>query len=166
VKKIVLLVILAGLALWYFDFSRRMTEQSIATAYQAQARAMNAMDAAYLCSHMASGYQSTEVLHGPRGTTTRTMGKDQACTQLTRMAGGMQKLGIAPGGMISPRYSIEIKHVELAANRKAATVEAVATMMVGDVLLMRSYGTEQLIRRVGRIQTLGSESETWVYGRH
>lgn len=164
-KKIILLAILAGLALWYFDFGRRMTEQSITAAYQEQARAMSVMDAAYLCSHMASGYQSTDVLHGPRGATTRTMDKDQACTQVTRMAEGMQKLGIAPGGMISPRYNIEIKHIELAANRKAAKVEAVATMMVGDVLLMRSYGTEQLIRRVGRIQTLSSETETWVYGR-
>jgi len=54
-KKIVLLAILAGLALWYFDFSRRMTEQSIAKAYQEQTHTMNVRDAAYLCSHMASG---------------------------------------------------------------------------------------------------------------
>jgi len=108
---------------------------------------------------------STEVLHGPRGTTTRTLDKGQACSHLMRMAAGMQKPGIAPGGMISPRYSIEIKRIELAANRKAAKVEAAATMTVGDVLLMRSYCTEQLIRCMGCIQTLDSESETWVYGR-
>jgi len=37
------------------------------------------------------------VLHGPRGTTTRTLDKGQACSHLMRMAAGMQKPGIAPG---------------------------------------------------------------------
>jgi hypothetical protein len=163
-KKIILLAILAGLAVWYFDFGRRMPERAITTAYQEQAR-HERDGCGLLCSHLADGYHATGVIHGSRETATRTLDKDQACTYVKRVGEGMQKLGIAPGGAISPRYSIEIKHVELAANRKAATVEAVATMMVGDVLLMRSHATEQLISRMGRIQTLDSQSETWVYGR-
>ena len=61
-KKIVLLVILAGLALWYFDFSRRMDETSIREVYREQIKATEAFNAEAICSRMANDYRIVDAV--------------------------------------------------------------------------------------------------------
>ena len=164
-KKIVLLVILAGLALWYFDFSRRMDETSIREVYREQIKATEAFNAEAICSRMANDYRIVDTSFGPEGTRTETMDREQACAELEKSLKVFERLGSASAGLLSPELDVDIKHIELSSDRKTATVEAVSTLKVGDAMLARSRGTERLIRRAGRILSQGGESKTWVYAQ-
>ncbi len=164
-KKIVLLLILAGLALWYFDLSRRMTEASIHEAYREQLKATQASNAEAICSRMTDDYRLVDTSYGPEGTRTDTMDREEACTELEKSLKVFERLGKVTGGLLSPEIDIDIKRIELSHDRKTATVEAVSTIKIGDTMLARSRGTEKLIRRAGRILSQGGESKTWTYAQ-
>ncbi|HET7266660.1 MAG TPA: hypothetical protein VFJ15_00965 [Oleiagrimonas sp.] len=165
VKKIMLVVILAGLAFWYFDYSRRMTVEGITASYQEQVQALNKMDGEYLCDHLADDYDETGTVHSGSGTKKRALGKSQACKHFKQMATLRERAGPLLGSAFLPHYDIEVKHIELAPDGKSATVKVVQTIKMGDMLFARARGTEHVIRRTGRMLTQSVESDIWMYAR-
>ncbi|MGN6706719.1 MAG: hypothetical protein ACTHJO_11750 [Rhodanobacter sp.] len=161
-KKVVLVVIVIAAAIWYFDISRRMTESSIRASYQAQIEALQRFDAKPLCDALDDSYQATVTA---RGSARAPSAKDKAgaCADLTRTLRRMKTLSERTGGLLEPDYDYEIKSIELADDRKTATVEIASVMRIGDMTLARSRSVDHLIRRLGCIRSVQSEETVWAY---
>jgi hypothetical protein len=161
-KKIVLAVIVVAVAIWYFDISRRMTETSIRASYQAQIEALQRFDAKPLCDALDDSYHATVTARGSARSPS-TKDKAGACSELARTLRRMKTLSERTGGLLEPDYDFEIKSIELADDRKTATVEIASVMRIGDMTLARSRSVEHLIRRLGRIRSVSSEETVWAY---
>ena len=162
-KLIVLLAILAGLAWWYFDGSRRMTEDMVRENYRAEHEALVQFDAPSLCKHLADDFQATDTVSSGGDAVEKQLDRQGYCDDLTKSLEAMQRLSNVSRGRVVPEFNTEIKDITLAPNRKMASVELVTTMKLGDMTLARSRGTERLIRRNGQILSAGGEFKSWVY---
>lgn len=163
-KKVVLLVVLAVLAWWYFDGSRRISEEAVRDHYMVMVTMYDEGNAEALCAQMDSDYRVVDVSFGPEDTRRQELDRDSACREVKRALKTIDRLGRVSGGLLTPDLDVQIKGVAISADRKLATVESISTMRLGDSVLVRSRATDRLVRRVGRIRSLGGESKTWVYG--
>ncbi len=161
-KTLVLLIILIALSLWYFDFSRRMTDTSIRESYQVQAEAFARFDALPLCAAMDESYVNTVTLRGSNGIG-MTRDKTSACSELTLSLHQLGQLSKRTGGMLAPDFDYEITSITLAPNRKSATVEISSTLRMGRTTLSRTRSVDHLIRRNGQIRSVACDDSTWVY---
>lgn len=162
-KKIVLLVILGVLAWWYFDGSRRMSEDQIRAYYVEEVRIMTDLDKERLCLAMSDDYRLEELSHTPQGPVRMALDKEQACTIAGAAVDMFGQLGAMSNGMLAPTIKHEIARIELSPDRKSATVETTSKILLGERLVSRGRFSEKLIRRVGKIKTLGGNSESWSY---
>lgn len=161
-KKILLVIVVIAVAVWYFDISRKMTDASIRESYQTQVEALQRFDAKPLCDALDDSYRATVTTRGgARASAARD--KAGACAELTRSMRRMKTLSDRTGGLLEPDYDVEIKSIVLADDRKSATVEIASVMRIGDMTLARSHSVEHLIRRLGRIRSVQSEETVWAY---
>lgn len=163
-KKVLLLVLALVAAWWYFDGSRRMSEESIRAHYKEQLAAYDRHDAEALCKTMSDDYQAQSIVFTPDGSKRQTHRRDEACREITRGLDAFRQLSQASAGMLSLRIDMQIGKIDLSPDRKTAVVESVSTMKLGEMLVMRTRSSETLIRRMGRITSRGGESKSWVYG--
>ncbi|OOG56315.1 hypothetical protein B0E48_09065 [Rhodanobacter sp. C03] len=161
--KVILLVLVIAAAVWYFDFSRRMTDASIRASYQAQIDALGQFDAEPICTAMDDSYTASVTVRGSDSTPQKTHGKAAACATWTKAMHRLKLLSERTGGMLEPDFDFEIKSITLTPNHKSATVEISSAMRLGNMTLSRSQSIEHLIRRNGRILSTGSEDTVWVY---
>ncbi|RDI97118.1 hypothetical protein DVT68_18750 [Dyella solisilvae] len=162
-KKLILLAILAGLAFWYFDYGRRMTETQIREAYAADEEAMRRFDADSLCARMADDYSGEETTRRGDESVAQRYDKPGLCGRIRESLSTMQRLSAATGGRVALDIELEIKSIELSTDRKQATVQTVSTARLGKMTVGRDRSTEHLIRRQGRILSTGGESKVWAY---
>ncbi|HEX6610948.1 MAG TPA: hypothetical protein VF051_09245 [Hyphomicrobiaceae bacterium] len=163
-KKAILLVVLAALAWWYFDGSRRLSEEAIREHYREQLEATASFDTERLCAAMAEDYRANDVSHGPQGQQKLTMDKAQACDSLSQSLGMFKQLSDASGGKFLLDIAYEIKSITISADKKSASVDGLSTFKLGDRLVARTRGTDRLIRRNGTILSQGGDTKTWMYG--
>jgi ketosteroid isomerase-like protein len=163
VKKLILLAVLAGLAWWYFDGSRRMTEAHIRAAYEADMDAMRRFDADAMCARLADDFSVDQTARQGDETVELHFDKPGLCRHFRQSVEAMQRLSTATGGRFALDIRQEVKDIALSADRKHATVQTVSTVRLGDMTLARDRTTEHLIRRNGRILSTGGESRVWAY---
>jgi hypothetical protein len=119
-KKLILLAILAGLAWWYVDQSRRMTEAHIRESYAADLDAMRRFDADSLRARMSDDYEGTESSR-QQGGEDQHFDKAGQCARIRESLSGMQRISAATGGRMAMEIEYEIKSIELSPNHKQAT---------------------------------------------
>ncbi len=163
VKKLILLALLAGLAWWYFDASRRMTDAQIRESYAQQTEAIRQFDAESLCKRLSDDFHGSQLTQMGGQSVEQTFDKKALCDQQNKSIALMKRISDASGGLVALDIELEIKNIELSANRKQATVQTISTARLGDRTLSRDRTTEQLIRRDGRILSTGGESKVWAY---
>lgn len=163
-KKIVLLVVLGVLVWWYFDESRRMSEAQVREYYQEQTRIVTALEKEHLCTALADGYRLEDMGHTPRGPVRVTLDKDQACNVANAAIDMFAKLSAMSNGAMTPTIRYTIDRIEFSPDRKTVTVDITSKVLLGERLISRTRASETLIRRVGRIKSLGGKSESWSYG--
>lgn len=160
-KKLILLAILAGLAWWYFDHSRRMTEADIRASYEADVDAMRRFDSGFLCARMSDDYAGSETSR--QDDTEEHFDKAVQCQRIKQSIAAMQQLSVATGGRLALKIDYEIKAIELSPDRKRADVQSVSTAKLGDMTIGRDRSIDHLIRRNGRILSVASEARVWSY---
>lgn len=162
-KKFVLLAVLAALAAWYFHFSRLLDEKVVNEHYDQQLRMLTEFDSKGLCAAMAEGYHSVDVAFSESGSQRTELDDTQGCREVEQQVNQIKRLSDATRGLLQPTYSNQVKTVTLSEGGKLATVEGTVTIKMGEYLLGRTRYTEKLIRRAGRVMSLGGESKSWVY---
>ncbi|WP_130618144.1 hypothetical protein [Dyella amyloliquefaciens] len=162
-KKLILLAILAGLAWWYFDHGRRITEADVRASYEADMDATRRFDGDFLCARISDDFAGSEVSRQDGEDFEEHFDKAGQCKRIKRSIEAMQQLSVATGGRISLKIDYEIKNIEFSPDRKRATVQTVSTAKLGDMTLARDRTTDHLIRRNGRILSIASEARVWTY---
>jgi hypothetical protein len=162
-KKLLLLAVLAALAGWYFDGSRRITEDMVRENYQMELEAMRNFDAPLLCKRVSDDFLATDTVNSGDGPVEQHLDKQSYCHELTQSIEAMRRISGLSRGRMTFNVNTEIKSITLAANHKSAAVELVSTVKLGDMILARSRGTETLIRRNGHILSTGGEFKSWAY---
>ncbi|WP_201314505.1 hypothetical protein [Dyella sp. EPa41] len=160
-KKLILLAILAGLAWWYFDHSRRMTDADIRASYEADMDAMRRFDGEFLCMRMSDDYAGSETSR--QDDTEAHFDKAGQCQRIKQSIAAMQQLSVATGGRLALKIDYEIKSIELSPDRKRAEVQTTSSATLGDMTIARDRTTDHLIRRNGRILSIASEARVWTY---
>ena len=162
-RAIVLAVILAALASWYFHFGRQMTQASVGEFYQEQLDLMNRFEAEALCTTMAEEYRAVDVAFSSSGTERTELDKFRACQMNEQALSEFKLMSDRTRGLLAPTFSTHINSITLGDSDKLATVEGTMTVRMGEMLIARTRFTERLIRRAGTIRSLGGESKTWAY---
>ena len=162
-KKLILLAILAGLAGWYVDHGRRMTEADIRASYEADMDATRRFDGEFLCARMSDDYAGSESSLQDGSDPEEHFDKASQCLRIKQSIGVMQQLSVTTGGQLALNIDYEIKNIELSPDRKRATVETASTAKLGHMTIMRDRTTDHLIRRNGRILYIASEAKVWAY---
>ena len=162
-KKIVLLVILAGLGWWYFVGGRSLTEEGVRKHYDEQSSAMARFDAEALCAMLHDDYRATEVSITPAGTLKATVDRVQACDNIGAALEPMKNLSEMSGGQAGISFANNISKVTLSEDGKSATVEGEGRFSMAGALLIKSKYTEELVRRNGSILHLRSDAKSWLY---
>lgn len=162
-KKIVLLVVLAGLGWWYFIGGRTLTEEGVRKHYDEQSAAMARFDAEALCAMLHDDYEGKETSVTPMGTVKATVSRDQACDNLGAALEPMKKMSEMSGGQAGISYVNKITRVTLSDDGKTATVEGEGRFSMAGSLLIKAKYTEELVRRNGSILHLRSDAKSWLY---
>jgi len=162
-KKVLLVAVLVAAASWYFHFGRKMTDTSVRQFYNDQTELMLKLDGEPLCKLMADEYLVRDVAFSSSGTQRTERRRDEACSEVKQAMILFGKMSDASGGVLHPMIEQKIHSVELSEGNKRATVKGVSTASIGGITIVRSRFTETLIRRNGRILSLGGESKTWTY---
>jgi hypothetical protein len=163
VKKIVLLVVLAGLGWWYFIGARTLTEDGVRKHYDEQSAAMARFDTEALCAMLHDDYQAQEVSFTPAGAVKASVDRDQACDNIGAALEPMKKLSEIAGGQAGISFVNTISKVTLSDDGKTATVEGEGRFSMAGSLLIKSKYTEELVRTNGNILHLRSDAKSWVY---
>ena len=124
---------------------------------------MTALEKENACAGMADGYHLDVVSHTPGRPETAAFSREQACDAATAVFDMFDHLRALSGGQLQPSVRQEYKSITLSPDRKTATVEYSNKLLLGDRLLVRSVTTETLIRRTGKILSLGGRTESWGY---
>ena len=162
-KKIMLLVVLAGLGWWYFVGGRTLSEEGVRKHYGEQSAAMARFDTEALCAMLHDDYHADEVSFTPAGPVKASVDRSQACDNIEAALGPMKKLSEMAGGQAGISFVNKIDKVTLSDDGKSATVEGEGRFSMAGSLLIKSKYTEELVRRNGSILHLRSDAKSWLY---
>jgi hypothetical protein len=157
-KKLILLVILAATAWWYFIGGRSLSEESVRTFYQQQEIATLKRAPEELCSLLDDRFQATGTTALGDQSRTDIADKEQTCDGYRAMYQGFEALGDKMGGILQLDYNYTVHSIELAPDKKSATVDVSYSLDVaGSIMNIRARSSETLIRKNGK--TLMARSE-------
>lgn len=162
-KKIVATVVLLLTALGVHLFRVQMSkldEDIVYDFYQKQINATRSFDSEALCRMYDRRYRAIDISNGPQGQARLDMNRKQACAATRESMAMMAKLVRAT--RVEPEFKYTIESVSLSSDRKQATVKMRASMRIGRQLSVTSTGTETLVRSMGKVTTLGSESRSTI----
>ncbi|MFZ2752933.1 MAG: hypothetical protein WAZ48_05745 [Lysobacteraceae bacterium] len=162
-KTVAMVVVLLLLTLGFQMFRSNMSkldEELVYAYYQKNINATRRFDAKTLCSMYDKKFRSVDVSRGPRGEERTTMDRRQACESLDGSMAMMKKL--VAKTRIEPEFKYTIESVSISPDRKQAVVKLRASMRIGKKLSITSSGTETLVRRMGDVRSLASDSKSTV----
>jgi hypothetical protein len=159
-KRIVLLLCLAGAGWWYFVESNRLSEKDVRDFYAAQVVATLDRKPEELCKLLADDYSGkvTTSVAGQR--TTSDHDKGAACQSAHDLYESFDKIGEKMGGIVQLDFNQELGVIVIAPDRRSASIETTFTFDVaGAVMNMTGTSTDVLVRRHGRTLMLSTESK-------
>lgn len=155
-------LLLAGVAYWYFVMAQRIDEAAVRAYYNQQMQAYYRFDGDWFCTSMTDDYRVTEITYTGKQRKDERLNKAESCKRTRATIAELVQVRDASIGLPLPAWSIEVKRIELAPDRRSATVQAEGRMTVGARDLGVSKWTERLVRRNGRVLSEQSESTAWV----
>ncbi|WP_157476181.1 hypothetical protein [Lysobacter sp. Root690] len=163
-KRLLMLVplLLAGLAFWYFDLARRIDEAAVRDYYNQQMQAYYRFDGDWFCTSMTDDYEVVEITYTGKQRKDERLNKAESCKRTRETVAELVEIRDAKIGLPLPSWTIEVKNIEVADDRHSATVQAEGRMTVGARDLGVTKWTERLIRRNGRVFSERSDSTAWV----
>ena len=159
-KKLILLVLVAAGAWWYFIGSRKLTEDHINSLYQEMERATLAREPKALCDLLADDFQSTSKTSVGGRSVSTSENKDQTCQSYVSLYDSFEKIGDRMGGIVQLDSAYEIHEIQIAPDKKSARVDVSSSLDVaGTVMNIRSRSWDTVIRRNGKVLVLKSDGE-------
>jgi hypothetical protein len=155
----VFLSLILGLQMLRTKMSK-LDEDLVYQYYQDNINATRRFDARKLCAMYDQKYRMVDISRGPRGEERIAMGRQEACKAVDESMAMMKKL--VEKTRIEPEFKYTIESVSISPDRKQAIVKLRASMRIGKKMSITSTGTETLVRRVGDVRSLSSESRSTI----
>ncbi len=162
-KIVVIASVVLALAVGALLLNMRMSkldEDVVYAYYQQSINATRLFDAGTLCESMHPDYRMLDISKSPAGEERIALNRKQAC-DATRESMGMMRQVVAKL-RVEPDFKYTIESVTLSPDRKQATVKMRAAMRIGKALSVTSSGTETLVRRFGKVLSLGTDTKTTI----
>ena len=162
-KNILLLILVAIGAWWYFIGGRTISEENVRAFYQQQTHAMLSRDPELLCALLDDDFTTTGTIAAAGNIGQDSADKPETCEAYRNMYQNFADLGEKMGGMLQLGYFYDIHAIDISDDKKTATVEVSYRLDVGGSLMnIRSNATEVLIRKNGKMLMLSSEGDAEV----
>ena len=157
VKKLVLVILIAGAAWWYFVGGRKLTEERVTAFYSDLEIATRGRKPEDICALLASEFQSTGTFAVGAKTRTDVQDKSQTCEAYRDLHATWEQLGEKMGGTLQLDSDYTIHSIAISPDGKTATVDISTSLDVaGSVMNIRSRSTDTLVRRNGKVLLLHS----------
>lgn len=163
VRKLLVVLVLAVLALVAHDNGRRISEADVHAHFREQMQALAAFDSDAICKAMAADYGVRSVEHAGGAVLRQTWDRTTGCGQMRDAVALMQVIHNQTGGMLGIDFSYEITRIEIAPGGRRATVESVATARIAGRLLSRTRSKNELSRTWWHVRDHGGQTQTWNY---
>jgi len=160
-----LVVVAAALAaLWYgLVGGRRLDEQLVRGYYQTAAHAVLSRDPAAQCKLLSKSASIRQDTLMAGQTKSDSFGQAQACDQYRRAQQFFDEMGEKAGGMLTIEYEYALGAIDIAPDRKSATIEFTSTLKMGETFMQfRTKSTDRLVRRWGSVELVGADAKTRV----
>ncbi|MGN6151880.1 MAG: hypothetical protein ACTHOH_07700 [Lysobacteraceae bacterium] len=156
---IVSICVLAAAAGGMFAIQRRMSQLDddiVYAHYQQEVNALRRLDAKALCATMAKDYRHVQIERTPKGEERIELDRDATCEATKTSMRALYK--IAKPMKIAPDVKYTIESVTLSPDRRQATVKLRSSLTIGRHVSIESTGTETLVRNLGEVRAIASES--------
>lgn len=150
-KKILLLIVLASVGAWYYVNSSKINEAHVNTYYQNMEAATLERKPEAICKLFADDFQSVATVTMAGQRQTDTMDKAKMCQSSRDLYAGWDKLAQQTGRTIQLSSEYTIHSIEIAHDKRSATVDITSVIDVGGIMKVRSRSTDQLIRKNGNV---------------
>lgn len=164
VVRLLVLVVLAGVAFVLWDNGSRIDESHVHRYYERQMDAMRNFDHESMCRDIAGDFSInvTSYVDGRRVDAAAYDGEN-TCRMTREMLEGMRALSGRSGGLLTFDVSVDVRSIRIEPGRRSAMVESTTTVKIGEILVSRSRGTERLSRSIWRVRSHGGEGQSWSY---
>lgn len=156
-KKLLIAVLVAGLAGWYFVGDRKLSEQQVSAFYAELQRATLERKPDAICALLAEEFRSEATI--TVGTVTRTDENDKShtCDAYRNLYATWETLGEKMGGLLQLDANHTVHSISISPDGQSATVDISTSLDVaGSLMSMRSRSTDTLVRRKGKVVMLRS----------
>ena len=153
--------VLAAAAGGMFAIQRKMSqldEDIVYAHYQQEVNALRRLDAKALCGMLAKDFRHVEIDRSAKGEARIELDRDATCAATRESMRALYK--IAKPMKIAPDVKYTIESVTLSPDRRQATVKLRSSLTLGRRVSVESAGTETLVRTLGEVRSIASESRT------
>jgi hypothetical protein len=159
-KAIVLAILLAIGGWWYFIGGRTLTPEQVTAFYRDYEAATLNREPDKLCAMLADDFSSEAAVRvtGQPRPRVDILNKEETCESLRHTYAAWEEIGQKMGGMLQLDSNYTLRNIQIAKNRKQATVEVQSSLDIGgSIMSMRSRTQDTLVRRNGKVLLLRSE---------
>lgn len=164
-RKLILVVLVAVAAWWYFIGGRNLTEAHVNEFYRSVEVATLERKPEDLCSLLDEDFKSTGNVAIGGQQRTDSQDKAQTCEAYRQLYASWEKLGGKMGGILQLDSEYEIHSITFSTDKKTATVDISSSLDVaGSITNIRSRRKDTLVPRNGKVMLLRSEGSGSVGG--
>ncbi|MBX3711430.1 MAG: hypothetical protein KF800_05670 [Lysobacter sp.] len=153
----VVLVLAAG-AFIVRDQMSRLDDDVVRAHYQKNVNALRMFDAQALCGMLDPRYKGVDTSRTPKGIDRMELDRAKTCKGLKESMSVMRQL--VKETKAEPEMQYVIESVEVSPDGKQAKVRMRMSVRIGKRLSASSTGTETLVRRMGKVLVVRSETQT------
>ena len=164
IKKLLLIALLLGGALWYWHERTTLSEDKILAYYDQVGEVLEARDPDGLCKLLADDYQGSDSSSfGEEQGAERQFDKTQACNATREMYARFNGADKNVSSLLNLKYSYKINNIKISPDKNTATVDVSYSLATaGNFMQIESHSIDTLIRKKGQTLLLKSQSETVV----
>jgi hypothetical protein len=165
-KVIAATVVFFLVALGAYLFRSQMSkldEEIVYAYYQDNINATRRFDARAICSMYDKNFRAVDISRSPQGESRIAMNRKQACDATRESFEILKK--VVKETRAEPDFKYTIESVTISLDRKQATVRMRASMRIGKDFAVNTTGTETLVRRMGRVLSLSSDTKSTILVR-
>lgn len=162
-KQIAIVIALCVGAWFFFVGGRKLDEAMVRDYYQKDAHAIYSRDADAICKKFSRKAVIESKVTAMGRTLETTQNRDEACDSVKENIELFRTVGERMGGILTIEYDYHIDSIEVATDRKSATVTGTSVLKMGEsVLQYKSNFTQRLERELGQMRLVHSSGVTVV----
>ena len=151
--------VLAAAVVGMYAIQRKMSrldEDVVYAHYQDEVNALRRLDAKALCGMMAKDYRHVQIERTAKGEERIELDRDASCDATRASMRALYK--IAKPLKIAPDVKYTIESVTLSPDHRQALVKLRSSLKIGRHVSIESVGTETLVRNLGEVRAIASET--------